>query len=394
MGLLLLAFVLICVFDPADVIIGGKVFVFGLLWLLTLRRMANSGEGEKVSQWLLKYVLLFIAIPVFSVIWYYAFHGSKPFDGLLYLKAYLLVSLALVLNINKIDLVPMLSGALVLLAAITVTLYAAIVLSPGLFLELREPGANSGMVYLDWRGYGKVTLLQVYFPTSPMLVVPIAYYFDCMMTTKWKVTYLSLCALCIAGMIATGTRNNIFIALLLPALLWPLYTKRPALYFALSLCAVGVLALPFLGKLRSLLDPAEAGNSIRIGLLGDYARIFSEPATLIFGRGLGAYETWTARTPPTFGPISELTFFEIIRNFGIPAGGFMIGLLLAPVVFLWRGKRQNRALALAYALFLVMSFSNPMLFNSIGILVLSAMLARRVPPVKSELAFGRVAPGT
>jgi hypothetical protein len=161
-------------------------------------------------------------------------------------------------------------------------------------------------------------------------------------------------------------------------------------YVTLSACAVGLLALPFLDQLRMLLDPGETGNSVRLGLVDDYRRIFDDPATLIVGRGLGAYETWT-RPGVVFMSVSELTYFEIVRSFGIPAAAVLMGLLLAPVKFLWRAGLQNRALAVAYFLFLVMSFSNLILFNSIGILVLSAMLARRVPPVKSELAFRRVA---
>jgi hypothetical protein len=309
--------------------------------------------------------------------------GREPFDGLLYLKAYLLVTLALVLKFHKIDLIPMLSGVLVLIAIATIAVFVGILVHPALLDALYAPGIKSGLVYLNWRDYGKLTMLQAYFVTSPMLVIPIAYYFDRMMTSDRKLTCLPLCSLCVAGMIAAGSRNNLFVALLLPALLWPLYTKHPVRYFALSICVVGLLTLPFLDQLQILLNPRETANNVRIGLLGDYGRILSQPSTLLLGRGLGAYETWTPEG--RFMSVSELTFLEVIRNFGLPGGAIIIGLLLAPVALLWRMQTRDRALALAYLLYLVMSYSNPVLFNSMGMLILSALLVRL--PAASELTF-------
>jgi hypothetical protein len=389
MRLVLVIFVVICVFDPADVMVRGKVYVFGLLWALTILRLANS-EEIKISRWLLAYVAIFIAIPTLSVIWYFIYDGREPFNGLLYLKAYFMITFALVLYLCKIDLIPILSGVLVLLAIAIIAVFVGVLAYPALFNVLFVPGVKSGLLYLAWRDYGKLTMLQAYFVTSPMLVIPIAYYFDRMMTSERKLVYLALGALCVAGMIAAGSRNNLFIALLLPVLLWPLYMKRPVFYLVLSICIAGLLTLPLLNKLQILLNPNETGNKLKIELLRDYSRILSDYTTLLLGRGLGAYETWTTTPQGRFMSISELTFLETIRNFGVPGGTIIIGLLLAPVAFLWKMQPMDRALALAYMLYLVMSFSNPLFFNSSGILILSALLVRR--PVKSELIFRRAAP--
>jgi hypothetical protein len=383
--IVLLIFVALCVFDPADVMIGGKVYVFCLLWVLTILHLATSKEEIRISRWLLGYVAIFIAIPTLSIIRYHIYDGREPFDGLLYLKGYLLVTLALVLKFCKIDMIPMLSAVLVPIAIAAIAVFIGVLAHPALLGLLYAPGIKSGLVYLSWRDYGNLTLLQAYFVTSPMLVVPIAYYFDRMMTSDRKLTYLALCAVCIAGMIVAGSRNNLFVALLLPALLWPFYTKYPVPYLALSICAVGLLTLPFLDELHILLNPGETANNVRIGLLRDYGRILSQPSTLLLGKGLGAYETWTATPEGRFASVSELTFLEVIRNFGIPGGAVIMGLLLAPVACLWTVQTKDRALALAYLLYLVMSYSNPILFDSMGILILSALLVR--VPATSELTL-------
>jgi hypothetical protein len=106
----------------------------------------------------------------------------------------------------------------------------------------------------------------------------------------------------------------------------------------------------------------------------DYVRIFSDPATLMFGQGLGTYYNWSARGPFY---ISELTYMEIIRNFGLFGGLLMLGLIslpLAHAVFM-PASRRDQILALAYFLYLVMSASNPLFFSSTGILILAALVA-------------------
>ena len=66
----------------------------------------------------------------------------------------------------------------------------------------------------------------------------------------------------------------------------------------------------------------------------------------------------------------------MIRNFGLFGAAAMMTLLLIPVSFAFvAGGLRDRALAVSYALYLVMCATNPNLFSSMGILILSALLA-------------------
>jgi hypothetical protein len=296
------------------------------------------------------------------------------------LKAYLLVSLALVLVLNRIDLLPQLSAVLTVLACLVVALFIVIMLEPDLYDWLKPLGASSGLLSLDNRNYGDdIKLLQVYLVTSPMLAISIAYYFDRTMTAlgmRRKLLYAIVTAINIAGMLLAGTRNNIMISLLLPFLLWPFYTRRPAFYSFCSLAAASLAALPFANYLSAFLDPAETANSIKLALIDDYIGFFSDPVTLLLGQGLGAYRIWSGRPFGQFMYVSELTYLEVFRNFGLIGGMAMMGLLLFPAVIAAFDRRpMDISLAIAWLFYLVMCFSNPNLFSSMGILILSTLMA-------------------
>src|SRR5207302_2718669 len=100
----------------------------------------------------------------------------------------------------------------------------------------------------DRREFGpRLQILQVYFVTSPMLVLSIAYYFDRTMSAKGHATtaaYALVTAVNIVGMILAGTRNNMLVAVLLPFLLWPLYTRRLFQNYLITLILVTLLSLP------------------------------------------------------------------------------------------------------------------------------------------------------
>jgi hypothetical protein len=384
---LLVALVIVCVFDPADQILGVKVWLFATLWIVTLAVCFSSSREIHLPIGLLIYVLLFIGIPLLSIGWYYLANGEQPYHGFNFLKGYLLASLAVVLAVSRVDLVPILSAALAVLALVTIAIYVLLLLKPELFVPLYHLGENAGVMNLGKRIYGDLVLTQVNLVTAPMLAISIPYYFDRAMTahrTERKFIWFLLTAICIVGMLLTGLRNTIAVALLLPCILWPLYTRRAALNGIVVLGALAALALLSVEKLKVVLDPEALSNSVRLTLIGDYAQIFSEPMVLLFGQGLGAYHLWSTSgrtgfelTGENFYFNTELTYAEMIRYFGLPGAAIMVALLLYPVAhaFLRNADTRQRALALGFLAYLGMSASNPLLFSSSAVILLSALVA-------------------
>jgi hypothetical protein len=374
--LLLLGFVVVCVFDPADIVLRAKVPLFVALWAATLLRMPAINAELLIKPAI--YVAAFIAIPVYALLRYDLISGHLPPQGFALLKGYLLISLVIVLVVNRVDLVPLLSAALAVLALLVIIVFIAIQLDYSrMYNSLQPLGISLGLFYLDERRYGNFVLLQTFFATSPMLAISIAYYFDRAMSESAvgrRGLLFAVTAINIAGMFLAGTRNNIFVSLLLPFALWPLYTRKPGATALLSLGGLALLALPFAGYITAFLDPAEFANNIRLVTVRDYLQIFGDPATLWFGQGLGVNYDWTARGQFA---ITELTYFEIVRSFGLLGGIIVFGLLSLPLVsaILAPTSSRDKALAVAYFLYLVMSASNPILFSSMGTLILAGLVA-------------------
>ncbi|WP_426408248.1 O-antigen ligase family protein [Bradyrhizobium ganzhouense] len=372
-------FVFVCVFDPANKLTGLKSPLFGGLWLVTLYGLAINRSGQKLPTGLLAYVLCFIAIPLLSVVWYFVIDGTQPFEGFQLLKGYVLVSIALVLFLNRCDSIPLLCAALTSSAVLSVALFVYLEINPHAYDHLKQIADPTGVLILDKRKFGpQLELLQVYLASSPMLVVSAAYYFHRGMTEsdrRWMRVCWSLVALNLAGLIVGGTRNNILGALILPFLLWPLYQRQPLRSALVSVGLLALCVLPALGTLRALFDMNEPSNHIKLELLHDYLKIFSnDPVTLLLGQGLGAYQYWGAKGGSSY--ISELTYLELVRNFGLIGAVAMMTLLLAPISLAFAtGSQRQRALVLSYGLYLVACATNPNLFSSMGILILSILLA-------------------
>jgi hypothetical protein len=372
-------FLLVTIFDPADLLLGLKVPLFLACWASgALLWMRDLGR-RSVPIWLLVYVLLIVLIPVASIWLYFLFDGSQPYAGFLLLKSYLFVSLAILIYITRVDVIKYLAVALPILAVVIVLLTVLVQVYPALFLPVYYVGNQFGIFSIDeGRDYGSGTqFFQMYFVTSPLLVVAVAHYFQQLRSTQsHRARHYFLMTLSACAMFLAGTRNNMLIAILLPTVLFLLYSKHRFAIACLIAMGITVAVWQWRGEIGAMFDPAEASNSTKLRSLGDYAGIIgADLKNLLLGRGLGAYEDWTGRRY-TF--ITELTFLEIFRNFGLLMGIVMTLLLLYPVIwaFMLRSDYPEKPLIIAYCAYLVMSMTNPLFFSSMGMLVLASLLAR------------------
>lgn len=384
---MLLLFLLSCIFDPADMVLGLKVWLFLLCWVVTLLVCTSSRRQPGVPLGLLIYTLCFITIPVLSIIWFYLTDGSGPFEGLSMLKGYLLIMLAPMLVLNRINLLPRLCAVLTALALAIIGAFIAMQLDPNIYNMLYLLGLSTGMVFVDNRAYGPdLKLLQVYFVTSPMLVISIAYYFSKAHSAPLlgaKVFFGGLVVINVLGMLLAGTRNNILASLLLPILLWFIYAKNKITGALFSLTVISALVLVFVDELQAFFDLTESSNSVKLAMLENYGSIFSDPWPLLFGQGLGAYHYWEGRG---YKYITELTYLELVRNFGLFGAAFMLGLLLFPVVHAFASNRSRgeKSIAVGFVFYLIMCISNPNLFSSMGILILSVILGNIFLPNSTQ----------
>lgn len=379
MWLLLMLFVASCVFDPADRLLGLKVYLFLGCWFFGALVALSERRRTQLDPQLLAYVLLFIAIPVFSIMWYSAVRGGDPFEGWQLLKGYLLISLAILLQVQRIDLMPGMCAMLTVLSVVIICTFIVVVTFPPAFAALYLFGSATGVVSMGEREYGGgLRLLMVYFVTSPMLVMAIAFYFHrarFATEARTKAWFYFVTAVNVAGMILAGTRNNLAVAVMSPIVLHFMFARDKILHGILALGFATLIVVVFVEQIFNLLDPTEFSNQLKLALLSQYGTILDDPMTLLFGHGLGAYQFWDARGDYFY--ISELTYLELVRNFGVFGAAAMLALLFYPIVhaFLLDRNFPYKHIIVAYAFYLLMCASNPNMFSSMGILILAIILA-------------------
>jgi hypothetical protein len=116
-----------------------KIPLFVALWAVTLLRMLERREiGFLVKPAI--YVAIFIAIPALSIFRFYIVSGHMPPEYLALLKGYLIVSLAIVLIVHRIDAIPQLSAVLTVLACLVIAVFVASMLDYDLFVLFMRSG--------------------------------------------------------------------------------------------------------------------------------------------------------------------------------------------------------------------------------------------------------------
>ena len=375
---LIFIFILSALFDPAYHMFGLKVPVFlacwGVGWLIVLMRYRSAA----IPLNLLIYVLLMLIIPLASILNYFISGGGQPFEGFLLLKSYFLPSFAILLYVTRVDALKYLTFGLTIMALLIVIISIIIFINPEMFMPFYHLGMDTKIFSLDTRDYGDGKIyFQIYFVVSSMLVIPIAYYFDKWHSLKSKRTfYFILLALCIFAMFKSGTRNNMIISILLPSILLFYYSRYRVIATILLILVIGIFVGVFSENIIVFFDPSEPSNSYKLAFLKDYFRIFNEFSfsNVLFGQGLGSYETWSLRGDKF---ITELTYFEVFRNFGLLMGLVMLILMIYPIIytFIIRPSYKDKHIIIAYAAYLVMTMTNPLFFSSMGMLILAIILA-------------------
>lgn len=372
-------FVASCVIDPQDLLFRMKVPLFCACWGIFLLFYLPKPERYRIPMGLLLYVAAMIVIPAGSIGYYYLIDGSHPYEGFLLFKAYILVGFAVLLYLLRIDALKATCVTLTAMSWVIVIVAVLVKMEHPLAERIQDFGKLHGILDISTRNYGSdFSLLLVFFVISPMLGLPIAYYTDLALTSSggrrlwcWGMTFLN----CFA-MFTAGSRTNLLTAVLLPVVLVVLHKRRKILLAAtVAVIVVVVGAIYYWNEILILFSAEEMSNRHKLTLLEDYWALFSDPMTLLFGQGLGAYHYWTPRGYEFY--VTELTFLDTIRFFGLFQGAIIIGLLLYPVYYIVaiNPRFSQRHMIVAYGAYLVACSVQPFLFSSMGMLMLAIVMA-------------------
>jgi hypothetical protein len=333
----LLLLIVVAVFDPADQVTHLKVPLFVGLWVIFILDLLISGERmAPVDDSLLMFILVFAAfLPLTSILTYFV-RGGQPgsYDGFQYLKSFLFLTLAVILVVKKIDAIRPLSIVLSLLSGALIIMTIFIYYDPELAGFLWPIGDATGIFAIGERTYANLSYSYVYFHTAPLLVLSLAYFAYRYVTSESRAHYINAALLLVnlVAMLCSGTRNDIMLGLLTPfaVLLWYSGKTQRRMFYPFLLMAMVIAGTYGNDIIQAMFDPLNESNALKLMHLRDYGVLFSDPTTLLFGQGLGSHFYSSGRGAEI--SVTELTYLEFIRNFGLIMAFIYYGLLLYPLI--------------------------------------------------------------
>ena len=352
------------------------LFVLG--WILFIFDIITNRKNVYVSVNMTIYLLLFILIPLVSIV-YYSFIGSDfiHYDGYQYFKAYLFITVLPILYISKIDLIKPTVAIISVLSILSIIIMIISYFNTSLISIFNEVGQRYGMFSMGNRIWGRSVLPNLpamYSHTSQLIVFPVGYFTMKILLSRGgiKTIYGLLLVINMIAMFFSATRNNIMACILVPIFIAYWYSKRKIVI----LCVIILLSVLYMENLEviknNLLSADSPSNITKLSFAEDYLKLFANEKVLLFGQGLGSYFNVTERG---YVSLTELTYFEFIRRFGLILSLASFALFLYPLSKLRRKQcRSIHYLLIVYLFLLMMAFFNPLLMSSSGILLLSLVL--------------------
>jgi len=373
-GLLAFLFVDVMV-DPNNLIFHAKYVLFALVFVVWLPGILSKKLIVPKQLWYaVIFISLFMPFYALSMGLINSFLHNTPVGNLVYFNSFFFFLIVLVIANEKIDLTWLFNNSSLLIVLMTLSFYLILIFNSHLFGSLYQYFvADKGVAVYALRNYGEVTLLMIFYKTSPLLVFPLSYYLFQILIDKQRkapfVHYLLVVLIAIT-LFLSGTRANLLSLVLIIIFYLGFYVYRKSKLWFVLLGSLGLLialfTMPSIAGL--LLNQHEASNVIKFGYLSSYADFFNQHIlSLIFGQGIGG--SFYASVLQRFTNVSELTYFELIRIWGVPISIVFAGTLIWPLLAEIKAKRLSH-LFIAYVAYLFIAGTNPLLLSSTGMLVL------------------------
>lgn len=391
--LLLYLLVFVLLVDPADAIMGLKLPLFALVVCVWLVEKAIF-RSVAIRQNTVIFLFAFIIIPVLGLL-IALMQGNLDNTEFAvgYLKSISILSLLLVLDDMEIDIFKVLIHTSIILPILTIFVYITFVVDPDYFNQVFFTyfTEETGTASFSLRNYYGFDLAMFFFKSSPLLVFPVGYCAYKMMNSRHWLKYLLLTIIFLFTLFLSGTRANMLAGLLIFLILvfanLVRRKNKAPLFFAsavlLYLAGVFIYNASFADK--------DISQQIKSEHVTSYIDLFvRSPQYLLWGQGLGS--EFYSKGFGFYTPLSELTYVDIIRMFGIPLGGVFIFLTVYPVLFLMNMIRHRRKALyplVSYGAYLFIAGTNPLLISSTGILAILAIFSvmRRLQEPQYSLAM-------
>jgi hypothetical protein len=256
-----------------------------------------------------------------------------------------------------------------IVAAFTLMMVALSFVNP-LFSAVAYNFANNAenLFTHDTFGYG---IGSFYYKTVSILVFPIAYYLQNLLNRPKKFISCLLMVIYTGGALCSGSRGiAIGVFVVFVALGFHKFKVKFGLAVALPVLLIIVVAP--IGFFASFFHSGNSSNDMKLGHIRSYAVEFEDhPTYLLWGQGTDTeFYSQGFQFKTT---ITELTYLDLIRWFGVPVTALILIALLYPVFELARRANGESYLVVPYVAYLWEAATNPLLVCSFGALLVSAI---------------------
>ncbi|WP_462400499.1 hypothetical protein [Lacticaseibacillus pantheris] len=228
--------------------------------------------------------------------------------------------------------------------------------------------SNPILTFLDTSGNAQVSVSAnaifgyvIFLNASPLILI--------LLVQSLSAKNFLYSVLAVLGLFFSGTRANIYMAIVVTVLFLIFYVKSPVIRLGviMIIALVGLrFGSDFMQRVRSINDAKINGDSIRnetVPAIFDSMR--QNPLSYFVGNGLGSSYYSAARGGVTQG--SEWSYFELVRQMGVAGAGVFALILLRPLQLL--KSRETMWLGWSYVGYLVIAVTEPFIFTSTGFLL-------------------------
>ena len=347
--------------DPTNSILKLKVPIF-VLFLFSL--FVNYKPQIKYIDF---FVLMF-AVFVVSMCFGVFSGGAMDYQFTMQYATFFLL-LICVLWDSYIDLFTPLVVSSVFVSIITIIGFISMISFPALESGLYLFSTSFDYTFLmSKRTFMGVEFTSFFYKSIPLVVIPASFYLnEIINNNKASLKNILLVFLFLFSLFCAGNRAMIGVVFLIAFFIsYDRISKWP---FIKPLLFIVFVAAVYIGYL-SITEKGEESNDIKFGHIESYIDYFKNSwYMLLFGSGAGS--TFFSKGFESMTGITEWTYLELIRLYGIVGFVIFVMFLLYPLRD-YNAKLRNiygwKAFSLGYVFYLFICASNPYLTSSTGFL--------------------------
>lgn len=360
-GFTALLFVLFCLVDPNNAVFGLKMPAF-LLFILSL------AVSYKPNWKYAGIILCLIFVNLLSV--FLGYLGGISADAQIQLQYSIFFTLLITLFWSEhIDLLVPLSFAGFVISIISILGFMAMQFNPEIESALYLFSISHDQPYfMGRRNFLGFDFVSFVFMSLPPVFIPAAIHYEKLLYEKKnRGRNLLLTIVYFFAFFCSGQRAmflGVFAILMIIG-----YPKIKQF----KLIQLLVIVFFFIGvyiAYQAIIDPNSNSTNIKFGHLESYLDLFqSKWYYLIFGMGPGAF--FYSKGFGTMTSLTEWTYIEIIRMYGLVGLFFFVCLLIIPLVRHNNKKspiKYWQSIVLGYIVFLISCMSDPWLIGSPGLI--------------------------